>query len=139
MSFVIETKTKLSRNAAGQIPHRHRGDTSAAGTARSFTPTRSSIIVDREIRAYDHRFATVKYARTVIAYHGCDAHTAERLVCGEPFKKSQNEYDWRGSGIYFWEYGADRALRFAHDQNARGKVETPRSSAPLSNLGRCFD
>jgi len=40
-------------------------------------------------------------------------------------KKSQNDYDWLGSGIYFWEYGADRALRFAHDQKARGKLETP--------------
>jgi hypothetical protein len=81
----------------------------------------------------------MKYDRTVIAYHGCDAGTAERLLRGEPFKKSQNDYDWLGSGIYFWEYGADRALRFAHDQRARGKVETPAIVGALIQLGRCFD
>ena len=81
----------------------------------------------------------MKYDRTVIAYHGCDADTAERLLRGEPFKRSQNDYDWLGSGIYFWEYGADRALRFAHDQKARGKLETPAIVGALIQLGRCFD
>lgn len=47
----------------------------------------------------------MKYDRTVIAYHGCDVETAERLLSGEPFKPSQNDYDWLGEGIYFWEYG----------------------------------
>jgi len=36
--------------------------------------------------------------RTVIAYHGYDADTAELLLRGEPFKKSQNDYDWLGDG-----------------------------------------
>ena len=39
----------------------------------------------------------MKYDRIVIAYHGCDADTAERLLHDEPFKKSQNDYDWLGS------------------------------------------
>jgi hypothetical protein len=81
----------------------------------------------------------VKYDRTVIAYHGCDAKTAERLLRGEPFKKSQNDYDWLGEGIYFWEYGADRALQFARDQQARGKVRTPTVIGALLQLGNCFD
>lgn len=81
----------------------------------------------------------MKYDRTVIAYHGCDAETAERLLSGEPFKRSQNDYDWLGSGIYFWEYGADRAPRFAHDQKARRKVDTPAVVGALIQLGRCFD
>jgi hypothetical protein len=81
----------------------------------------------------------MKYDRTVIAYHGCDAKTAERLLRGEPFKKSRNDYDWLGEGIYFWEYGADRALRFAHDQQRRGKVKTPAVVGALIQLGNCFD
>jgi hypothetical protein len=81
----------------------------------------------------------MQYDRTIIAYHGCDAEIAERLMCGEPFKKSQNDYDWLGEGIYFWEYGADRALRFAHDQKARGKLERPAIVGALIQLGRCFD
>jgi hypothetical protein len=58
---------------------------------------------------------------------------------GELFKKSQNDYDWLGEGIYFWEYGSDRALRFAHDQMARGKVRTPAIVGALIQLGQCFD
>jgi Zn ribbon nucleic-acid-binding protein len=83
--------------------------------------------------------AGMKYDRTVIAYHGCDAEIAERLLHGEPFKMSQNDYDWLGEGFYLWEYGADRALQFAHDQKARGKVETPAIVGALVQLGRCFD
>lgn len=81
----------------------------------------------------------MRYDRTIIAYHGCDAEIADQLLRGEPFKKSQNDYDWLGSGIYFWEYGADRALRFAHDQRARGKVTTPAIVGALIQLGNCFD
>ncbi len=81
----------------------------------------------------------MRYDRTVIAYHGCDAETAERLLRGEPFKKSQNDYDWLGEGIYFWEYGADRALQFAHDQQRRGKVKAPAIVGAILQLGRCFD
>lgn len=81
----------------------------------------------------------MKYDRTVIAYHGCDARTAERLLRGDAFKKSQNDYDWLGEGIYFWEYGADRALKFAHDQKARRKVKKPAIVGALVQLGNCFD
>jgi len=81
----------------------------------------------------------MKYDRTVIAYHGCDAETAERLLHGEQFKKSQNDYDWLGEGIYFWEFGADRAFKFAQDQQRRGKVAKPAVVGALIQLGRCFD
>lgn len=81
----------------------------------------------------------MRYDRTVIAYHGCDADTADRLLRGEPFKPSRNSYDWLGEGIYFWEYGADRALQFAHDQQRRGKVTTPAVVGALIQLGHCFD
>ncbi len=81
----------------------------------------------------------MKYDRTVIAYHGCDATIADRILAGDPFKKSQNDYDWLGEGIYFWEYGADRALRFAEDQATRGKVKTPAIVGALVQLGSCFD
>ncbi|MBX3225748.1 MAG: hypothetical protein KIT84_30775 [Labilithrix sp.] len=81
----------------------------------------------------------MKYDRTVIAYHGCDASIAERILAGAQFKKSQNNYDWLGEGIYFWEYGADRALRFAEEQVARGKIEKAALVGALIQLGNCFD
>jgi len=41
--------------------------------------------------------------------------------------------------VYFWEYGAGRALRFAHDQMARGKVKVPAVVGAVLQLGECFD
>ena len=67
----------------------------------------------------------MRYDRTVIGYHGCDVTVAGRLLDGDTFTPSENDFDWLGSGIYFWEYGADRALRFAEEQKNRGKVQTP--------------
>jgi hypothetical protein len=81
----------------------------------------------------------MRYDRTVVAYHGCDASVAELILGGQPFKPSQNDYDWLGTGIYFWEYGADRALKFAEDQRRRGRLAAPAIVGALVQLGRCFD
>ena len=75
----------------------------------------------------------------VVAYHGCDAEVAERLLGGEQFQRSQNDYDWLGEGVYFWEYGADRAFEFARDQKRRGKLTSPAVVGALVQLGTCFD
>ncbi|MGV3622447.1 MAG: hypothetical protein ACO1OB_16635 [Archangium sp.] len=81
----------------------------------------------------------MNYDRLVVGYHGCDVEVAERLFAGASFKPSQNDFDWLGTGIYFWEYGLDRALQFANDQQARGKVKTPAVVGALLQLGKCFD
>jgi hypothetical protein len=81
----------------------------------------------------------MRYDRTVIAYHGCDAQVAARLIDGEPFRPSSNDFDWLGEGIYFWEYGYERALQFAEEQRMRGKLEHPSVVGALLQLGNCFD
>lgn len=81
----------------------------------------------------------MRYDRMVVAYHGSDSSVAERLLSGEPFKPSNNTYDWLGDGIYFWEYGADRALQFAQEQVVRGGVRTPACVGALIQLGKCLD
>jgi hypothetical protein len=81
----------------------------------------------------------MRYDRTIVAYHGCDAGIAERIYAGESFKPSQNSYDWLGEGIYFWEYGVDRALRFAEFQKTQRKVSKPAVVGAILQLGRCFD
>jgi hypothetical protein len=81
----------------------------------------------------------MRYDRVVLAYHGCDVSVAERLLAGQPFRKSENDYDWLGAGVYFWEYGADRALRFAEDQQHRGKISEPAIVGALVQLRHCFD
>src|SRR5438045_2763458 len=79
--------------------------------------------------------AAVQYDRTVLAYHGCDVAIAERLLTGEMFAPSANAWDWLGTGIYFWEYGVDRALQFAEDQRRRGRVGTPAVVGAVLQLG----
>jgi hypothetical protein len=67
----------------------------------------------------------MRYDRTVIAYHGCDARVADRLLAGEPFRKSRNDFDWLGEGVYFWPLGKS--------------ATTARCSSPRSNasVARC--
>lgn len=81
----------------------------------------------------------MKYDRTVIAYHGCDTATAEEILAGGAFKRSQNNYDWLGEGIYFWEFGVDRAVQFAQFQAKMGKVTAPAVVGAILQLGECFD
>ena len=47
----------------------------------------------------------------VIAFHGCDEETFEKVLYHhEDLKPSNNSYDWLGNGIYFWEDSVDRKL-----------------------------
>lgn len=80
------------------------------------------------------------YARTIIGYHGCTATTAARIARGEAFSPSNNDYDWLGHGVYFWEHGPDRALRFIRDKLRREKRrEKPAVVGAVVHLGVCFD
>src|SRR5258708_347647 len=82
------------------------------------------------------------YERTVIAYHGCDRRTAERVLLGrERLTPSQNDYDWLGNGIYFWEYGPERALDWAREISKRhpNRIRHPTVLGAIIHLGVCFD
>jgi hypothetical protein len=61
------------------------------------------------------------------------------VLRGEAFRASVNAYDWLGHGVYFWEYGADRAWRFAREQQRRGQVRRPAVVGAVLQLGRCLD
>jgi hypothetical protein len=82
----------------------------------------------------------MRYARTIIGYHGCTAKTAARILSGELFAPSNNDYDWLGHGVYFWEHGPDRALRFIKQKLRREKRrERPAVVGAVLQLGVCFD
>ena len=82
----------------------------------------------------------MRYNRIVVGYHGCDLSVATKILLdGDAFEQSTNDYDWLGKGTYFWEYGADRAYRFAEDQMPRGRIKTPAVLGALIQLGECFD
>lgn len=76
----------------------------------------------------------MNYDRTVIGYHGCSVQTAELVLAGGAFKPSKNDFDWLGSGIYFWEFGLDRAWQWAREH-----CEAPAVLGALIQLGNCFD
>ncbi len=65
----------------------------------------------------------------------------ERLLRGEKFKPSENDYDWLGSGIYFWENNPQRALDFAHEamKRAGSKIREPFVVGAVVDLGACLD
>jgi hypothetical protein len=79
----------------------------------------------------------------VLGYHGCDAAIAERVLAGEAFTPSTNEYDWLGHGIYFWEANPKRGLEFAKilSKRPRGssRIDTPCVIGAVIDWGLCLD
>lgn len=80
----------------------------------------------------------------ILGYHGCDRETGERLLSNEAFQPSENDYDWLGSGIYFWEANPDRALEWAHERAERilkkeGREVEPFVVGAVIDPGFCLD
>ena len=77
------------------------------------------------------------YHRTVVGYHGTTRETAEEIVTGGTFKPSQNDDDWLGHGIYFWEYAPQQAYQWAVKRYGKDKDVAVLGS--MIRLGNCFD
>ena len=78
----------------------------------------------------------------ILGYHGCDKDVANRLVQGKTsFTPSDNDYDWLGPGIYFWEANPRRGLDFARELKSRGKgnIQKPAVVGAVIELGWCLD
>jgi len=83
-----------------------------------------------------HRLST----SFVLGYHGCSLPVAESLLAGEPFKRSENDYDWLGPGIYFWQANPRRARRFALEKRKReGGDWTPSVVGAVIDSGLSLD
>lgn len=54
------------------------------------------------------------------------------------WQPSNNDWDWLGHGIYFWEHAPERALRWARERY-RGRRQRPAVVGVHLQLGRCFD
>ena len=80
-------------------------------------------------------------ASFILGYHGCDQAVAEKLLAGDSFEKSQNDYDWLGSGIYFWEANPKRGLDFPEQAMKRpgSKIKVPAVIGAVVDLGNCLD
>ena len=73
----------------------------------------------------------------VLAYHGCSLETAQKLLGGLSFQPSKKDYDWLGSGIYFWESDIRRAYQWATE--ARRNFDHPSVVGAVIELGSCLD
>lgn len=73
----------------------------------------------------------------VLAYHGCDFETAQRLLGGSAFQPSLRDYDWLGAGSYFWENDILRAYQWATE--TRRRFARPCVVGAAVELGHCLD
>lgn len=81
----------------------------------------------------------------VLGYYGCDAELGEAVLRGEKaLFPSENDYDWLGTGIYFWEADPKRALAWAQAAKlkpslCKTKIVKPFVIGAIINLGSCLD
>ena len=77
----------------------------------------------------------------ILGYHGCDKEVGARLLAGVAFQPSDNDYDWLGPGIYFWESNPLRGLEFATEASKRKRsgIEKPFVIGAVIELGLCLD
>src|SRR5260370_34940835 len=81
----------------------------------------------------------------VLGYHGCDREVGEAVLAGKTvLRASENDWDWLGTGIYFWENSASRALEWAkfaktHPELLRAVVKEPFVVGAVIDLGNCLD
>lgn len=87
-----------------------------------------------------------KRAGLVLGFHGCDESVRDKVVSKKEIvlKPSENDYDWLGSGVYFWENNYERALKYATDlkknpYKSKSKIEKPSVIGAVIDLGHCLD
>jgi len=81
----------------------------------------------------------------ILGFHGCDEDVAEQVLRGrKKLRFSKNDYDWLGSGVYFWENNPKRAIEYAHSIKnnphlCREKVKTPAVLGAVIDPGHCLN
>lgn len=77
----------------------------------------------------------------MLCFHGTDEKTAEKVLTGNAhLEPSENDYDWLGHGIYFWEYSPLRAYQFAHEKfKWQGRKEKVAVVGAIIDPGHCFN
>lgn len=57
------------------------------------------------------------------------------------FKKSKNDYDWLGNGMYFWENDPNRALAYILEVQKREpeRIPNPTVVGAVLDLGHCLN
>lgn len=78
----------------------------------------------------------------VFGFHGLDKQIAyDILNQKKEFKHSNNDHDWLGHGVYFWENNFERAKQYAIEDMKRinSKIKEPFVLGAILDLGNCLD
>lgn len=78
----------------------------------------------------------------VFGFHGLDKKIAcDILNQKAEFKLSNNDHDWLGYGVYFWENNYERAKQYAIEdmKRAKSKIKEPFVLGAILDLGNCLD
>lgn len=86
-----------------------------------------------------------KKSGLILGFHGCDLSVRDAVINNSAnLKFSENNYDWLGNGIYFWENSPSRALEFAkhlmkHPNRAKNPIKKPAVLGAVISPGYCLD
>ncbi len=79
----------------------------------------------------------------VLGFHGTDKETIARILNDHKghLNSSNNDYDWLGGGVYFWENDPVRALQFAKERMKRHNIkdQEPAVIGAIIDLGLCLN
>lgn len=82
----------------------------------------------------------------VLGFHGCDREVGEQVLCGAEthLRGSENQYDWLGHGIYFWENNPARALEFVRERQRnprrhKAPIKEPYVIGAVIDPGNCLN
>lgn len=81
----------------------------------------------------------------IIGFHSCDREVGLKVLNGQlELKDSDNEWDWLGSGVYFWEENPYRALQYANEcsegnQKNKIRIKIPFVIGAIIELGNCLN
>jgi len=87
----------------------------------------------------------MRHPAWALGYHGCDKAVGEKILSGhDEALVSANNYDWLGTGAYFWENSYARAMEWArylkaNPTHAKQKIETPFVIGAIIDPGNCLD
>lgn len=78
----------------------------------------------------------------VYGFHGLDKTAAYKILTQkDEFRHSDNDFDWLGYGIYFWENNLERAKQYAEVDSKRtnSSIKDPFVLGAVIELGNCLD
>ena len=79
----------------------------------------------------------------VLGFHGCEEETRDKILNSpkEHLSKSINDYDWLGSGVYFWLNDPQRAMEWAKRKDKKGmqKLKNPAVIGTIIDLKHCLN